>query len=110
MGRVRRVRQRGPDPGGANRWVRGELVSAIPTHVRLAPESPLTKHYERTKERIGWAKARVATARKLARVIHRMLETGEVWRESRSAESADGQGEARNTHAPGPSGPGRPEN
>ena len=80
--------------------MRGELVSAIPTHVRLAPESRLTKHYERTKERIGWTKTRVAAARKLARVIHRMLETGEVWRESRPVESADGQGEARNIHAP----------
>ena len=92
----------------------GELVSAIPTHLRLAPESPLKKHYERTKERIGWAKARVATARKLARVIHRMLhrmlETGEVWRESRPVESADGQGEAQQALAAGSSGPDRPTN
>jgi transposase len=104
------VTRYGRTPGGANRWVRGELVSAIPTHVRLAPESPLTKHYERTKERIGWAKARVATARKLARVIHRMLETGEVWRESRPEESADGQGEARQACAAGSSDPDRPIN
>jgi len=104
------VTRYGRTPGGANRWVRGELVSAIPTHVRLAPESPLTKHYERTKERIGWAKARVATARKLARVIHRMLETGEVWRESRPVERADGQGEARQALAAGSSGPDRPTN
>jgi transposase len=104
------VTRYGRTPGGANRWVRGELVSAIPTHVRLAPESPLTKHYERTKERIGWAKARVATARKLARVIHRMLETGEVWRHSGPVEGTDGQGEARNTHAAGSVDPDRPAN
>lgn len=104
------VMRYGRTPRGANRWVRGELVSAVATHVRLAPESPLTKHYERQKERIGWAKARVATARKLARVIHRMLETGEVWRQSPPVESTDGQGEARNTHAPRPPGRERPEN
>ena len=103
------VTRYGRTPTGANRWVRGELVSAIPTHVRLVPESPLTTYYERQKERIGWAKARVATARKLARVIHRTLETGEVWRDSRPVESADGKGEARNIHAPRPPGLERPK-
>lgn len=70
----------GPIPRGANRWVRGELISAIPTHVRVRPESSLTAYYERQKERLGWATARVATARKLCRAIHAMLRTGEVWR------------------------------
>ena len=60
--------------------------------MRLAPESPLTTHYERTKERMGWAKAQVATGQKPARVIHRMLKTGEVWRESRPVERAEDRG------------------
>lgn len=70
----------GPLPKGANRWVRGELISAIPTHVRVTPESSLSEYYERQKERLGWATARVATARKLCRAIHAMLSTGELWR------------------------------
>lgn len=70
----------GPIPKGANRWVRGELISAIPTHVGAAPDSSLSTYYERQKERLGWATARVATARKLCRAIYAMLSTGEVWR------------------------------
>ena len=67
-------------PQGANRWVRGALVSAIPSHVRSAPESTLSRYYGRLKERLGWRVARVAAARKLARSIHLMLRTGEAWR------------------------------
>lgn len=70
----------GSTPQAANRWVRGELVSAIPSHLRSTPDSSLGQFYERQKERIGWQKARVATARKLCRAIHAMLSTGEVWR------------------------------
>lgn len=70
----------GPIPKGANRWVRGELISAIPTHVRVAPASKLSDYYERKKDQLGWATARVATARKLCRVIYAMLSTGELWR------------------------------
>lgn len=70
----------GPLPRGANRRVRGELISAIPSHVRTTPESSLGVYYERQKERLGWATARVATARKLCRIIYAMLSTGEVWR------------------------------
>lgn len=70
----------GSTPQGANRWVRGALVSAIPSHMRSTPDSSLGTYYERQKERIGWQKARVATARKLCRAIHVMLSTGEVWR------------------------------
>jgi transposase len=71
----------GPIPKGANRWVRGALVSAIPSHVRVAPESSLTSAYETLKQRVGWKVARVAAARKLARIVYRMLQTGERWRE-----------------------------
>jgi transposase len=46
---------RGRIPKGANRWVRGALVSTVPT-------------------------ARIATARKLCRTIHAMLRSGELWR------------------------------
>lgn len=70
----------GSTPQGANRWVRGALVSAIPSHMRSTPDSSLGTYYERQKERIGWQKARVATARKLCRAIYAMLSTGEVWR------------------------------
>lgn len=70
----------GSTPQAANRWVRRELVSAIPSHLRSTPDSSLGKYYERLKERIGWQKARVAAARKLCRAIHAMLSTGEVWR------------------------------
>lgn len=71
-------------PKGANRWVRGALVSAIPSHVRLAPQSSLSSTYETLKPRLGWPVARVAAARKLARIIYRMLRTGESWREQDS--------------------------
>jgi len=70
----------GQIPRGANRWVRGELVSAIPTHLKATPDSHLSQYYQQLKERVGWATARVATARKLCRAIHAMLSTGEVWR------------------------------
>jgi transposase len=70
----------GSIPQGANRWVRGALVSAIPSHVRAAPESTLSAYYSRLKERLGWRVARVAAARKLVRSIHSMLRTGEAWR------------------------------
>ena len=67
-------------PAGANRWVRGALVRAVVTHVRATPTSALTQAYEVLKARVGWPVARIATARKLARVIHAMLRTGQPWR------------------------------
>ncbi len=70
----------GSTPKAANRWVRGALVSAIPSHMHSTPESWLGTYYERQKERIGWQKARVAAARRLCRAVHAMLSTGEVWR------------------------------
>lgn len=72
----------GPLPNAANRWVRGALISAIPTHLRCAPASRLSQYYARQKDRLGWQIARVATARQLARVIYQMLRTGECWRET----------------------------
>lgn len=70
----------GPIPKEANRWVRGVLVSAIPSHLQAAPDSHLSAHYERLKERLGWRTARVAAARKLARIIYAMLQRREAWR------------------------------
>jgi transposase len=81
----------GSTPQAANRWVRGALVSAIPSHMRSTPDSSLGTYYERQKERIGWQKARVAAARKLCRAIYAMLSTGEVWRES-ALQPSGGQG------------------
>jgi transposase len=71
----------GPIPRSANHAVRGALVSAIATHLRAAPASALTAYYLRLKPRVGWRVARVATARRLAHVLYRMLSTGEAWRE-----------------------------
>jgi len=69
----------GSIPAGANRWLRNVFVQAALTHCRTAPDSPLTTYYTEQKERVGWRVARIATARKLARVVHAMLRTGEVW-------------------------------
>ena len=70
----------GSIPQGANRWVRGALVSAIPSHVRWAPTSPVTRAYAQLTARLGWRVARVAAARKLLRIVYIMLRRGEAWR------------------------------
>ena len=69
----------GTIPAGANRWLRGALVRAVVSHIQHAPDSPLTQYYQTLKARVGWPTARVATARKLARVIHAMLRTNTPW-------------------------------
>jgi len=68
-----------PIPQGANRYVRGALVPAIPSHVRFAPESALSLSYRRLSDRVGWQVARVATARKFSHIVYRMLVTGTRW-------------------------------
>lgn len=70
----------GPIPEGANRSVRGVLVSTIANHMQATPDSSLGSFYRRKQEQLGMPTARVAAARKLCRVIHAMLSTGEVWR------------------------------
>ena len=70
----------GSIPQGANRWVRGALVSAIPSHVRTAPQSPVSRAYAQLTARLGWRVARVAAARKLLRIVYIMLRRGEAWR------------------------------
>lgn len=72
----------GPLPQGANRWVRGALVAAVMSHVAHAPDSQLSQYYTRSKARIGWKKARIATARRLARAVFWMLKSDEPWRTS----------------------------
>jgi transposase len=86
----------GSIPQGANRWVRGALVSAIPSHVRYAPTSPVTAAYEQLKARLGWRVARVAAARKLARVVYVMLTRRTPWRGAPAA--GDGRDEVQNSH------------
>jgi len=71
----------GPLPNAANRWVRGAFVAAAMSHIRYAPESKLSQHYARTKARIGWKKARVATARRLARIAYAVLRYKRPWHE-----------------------------
>lgn len=80
-------------PAGANRWLRGALVRAVVSHVQKAPDTWLSRYYVEQKKRLGWQTARVAAARKLARAIHAMLRTGEVWR------SEDVSGERSEPHA-----------
>jgi transposase len=86
---VRPIRH-GALPGAANRWVRGALVRAVVSHVTHAPSSPLTTYYVRQKARLGWPVARVATARKLARVLYAMLRARDPWHESTEGKLARG--------------------
>ena len=86
----------GSIPRGANRWVRGALVSAIPSHVRYAPTSPVTVAYEQLKTRLGWRVARVAAARKLARVVYVMLTRRTRWCSASAA--GDVRDEVQNSH------------
>lgn len=88
----------GPIPAEANRWVRGALVQSVVSHLRAAPDSPLSRYYAEQKRRLGWPTARVATARKLCRVIYQMLKTGEAWREP-SEEDATDRDELHSPHA-----------
>lgn len=67
-------------PKGANRWVRGALVSAIPSHVRAAPTSSVSTAYAQWKARRGWRVARVAAARKLLRILYTLWQRQEPWR------------------------------
>jgi len=60
--------------------MRGALVSAIASHVRGAPHSPVIRAYAQLTARLGWRVARVAAARKLLRIIYIMLRRGEPWR------------------------------
>jgi transposase len=71
----------GPLPKSANRWVRGAFVAATMSHVRFAPDTRLSHYYIRMKARVGWKKARVATARKLARAVYGMLRTQRPWQD-----------------------------
>ena len=86
----------GSIPAGVNRWLRGAFVRGALSHVQTAPHSWLTRYYEVQKKRLGWQVARVAAARKLARAVHAMLRTGEVW-QSRST-TTDERGELDAQH------------
>jgi transposase len=71
----------GPLPKAANRWVRGAFVAAAMSHLRHARNSSISKYYERSKPRLGWKKARIAAARKLARTTFTMLKSQRAWRD-----------------------------
>ncbi len=77
----------GSIPAGANRWLRGTFVRTVVSHVTHAPDSWLSQSYELIRQRLGWQVARVATARRLARAVHAMLRTGEVWHDEPVARS-----------------------
>ena len=91
----------GPLPAGVNRWLRGALVRGVVSHVRYTPDSDLSRFYGACKARLGWPVARVATARKLARVIHAMLRTKQGWHGTPCQPQAENRnrGELRRTHA-----------
>lgn len=76
-------------PKGANRWVRWALVSAVAVHVARRPDGELGQAYAALKARLGWKKARIASARKLARIIYAMLKTGAVWRDTEPVRRED---------------------
>jgi transposase len=86
----------GPIPAGANRWLRGALVRAVVSHVQTAPASALSQYYTAQKARVGWPVARIATARKLARIVHTLLRTQSTWR---PAAETPTRGELHLTHA-----------
>jgi transposase len=88
----RRVRH-GEIPAAANRWLRGALVRAVVSHVQHAPDSWLSRYYVAQKARLGWPTARLAAARKQARVIHAMLSTKSSWK------TDPGSGELEEAHA-----------
>jgi transposase len=75
-------------PAGANRWVRWALISAIPSHLRHAPGSALSQYYTQLTARLGWPTARVAAARKLARLVHHMLRTATPWAATQAGRDA----------------------
>lgn len=77
----------GPIPSGANRWVRGAFVTATMSHVRHAPSTAISKYYTQTKARLGWKKARVAAARKLARACYVILKTQQPYQDVASRNS-----------------------
>lgn len=91
----------GPLPAGVNRWLRGALVRAVVSHVRYTPDSDLSRFYVACKTRLGWPVARVATARKLARIIHAMLRTKQGWQLTPRQPQAENRnrGELPRTHA-----------
>ena len=82
----------GPIPAGANRWLRAAFVRTVVSHHMAAPSSWLSLYYDTQKQRLGWQVARVAAARKLARAVHAMLRTGEVWMDD--APKSDEKGRA----------------
>jgi transposase len=69
----------GSIPAGANRWLRGAFARAVVSHHMSAPSGWLSQYYDLQKKRLGWQVARIAAARKLARAVHAMLRTGELW-------------------------------
>ena len=83
-------------PADANRWLRWALISATATHVRRCSDTEFCRDYEALKARLGWKKARVAMARKLARIIYAMLKNGSIWNEEPSVRRED---ELPHTHA-----------
>lgn len=56
-----------------NPYLRWAMVEVIKNHVRVCPESDISKRHERLAEKKGYSKATVAAARQLCTVLHVMV-------------------------------------
>ena len=56
-----------------NRFMRYLLIECVQIHVAVAPDSPVTRAYNRIRKRRGGKIARIAAARRLLRMIYYML-------------------------------------
>lgn len=65
--------RRGSITKTGNATLRWALVEAARNHVRLCPESPLSKRYNRLAATKGHKKALIATARQFGTVMHAMV-------------------------------------
>ncbi len=66
-------------------WLLYEAATVILTRTSARNESPLKSWGLKLRERLGFKRAAVAVARKLAVIMHSMLKTGDVFDRSAGA-------------------------
>jgi transposase len=64
---------------GGDAFLRTLLVECVQMHIRLCPNSFITRAYYRIKQRSGYNKAKIAAARKLLQLIYVMLKRNEAY-------------------------------